>query len=270
MVSSNCICLLEGSKALSPSQHHPMSAPLKSIVKLPPFIKPYTQTYPENQPMDNGCKSLSILPVTIVAFAMFALGVFLPMPTNQDSAHFAAYCVACIPITAMAASHDALRALPRSKYLIFCGLRLLAIALASYGTRCLLGCQAPLVDHGSSTFTFVAQAVHQILPRPALWAAGLPLEALPFPEASAGHVWMLCMLCSVVLGIAVPDASPCLQLKFLPLVKSAAEKGEKLRVEAEEGMGLAPSAVAFIIGCSLSALWISLTVIASWATLETL
>lgn len=270
MVNPNYICLLAGSKALSPSQCHPKSAPLDHQVKLPPFLKANTQAFPAKQAGKNDYTSLSILPVTIIAFAMFAVGVFLPLPTNQGAAHFAAYCVACIPITAMAASHDALRSLPRSKYLMFCCLRLLAIGLASYGTRCLLSCQAPFTDQGSSTLAIIARTVHNILPRPALWATGLPLEALPFPEASTGQLWMLCMLCSVMLGVAVPDANPPLQLKIVPRVNIAASEKEDKQpsVGAEEGMGLAPSAMAFIIGCSLSALWISLTVIASWATLD--
>ena len=238
--------------------------------KLPPFLVVKPLNTPVND-IQGTYKAMGVLPLTIVAFLMFALGAILPLelPTNQGSAHLAVYCVACIPITAMAASHDAIRALPRSKYLAFCCLRLTAILLAAYGTRCLLSSPAPFCEQSISKVALLTQAVHYILPRPALWSTGLPLEALPFPEASRGQLWMLCMLCSVMLGISVPDANPPFQLKFLPCISMATEKGEAEKQTKDKenvGMTMAPSAVAFIIGCSLSALWISLSVIASWAT----
>jgi hypothetical protein len=103
----------------------------------------------------------------------------------------------------MAISYDILRKQPYFTICAFCCLlHAVATVVALQGLYCLHS--APLSSSQTAgTVTFWAHCVHCVLLRPALWITGGDLDDFPLSKDARVHIWMLCMLCSALLGLGV-------------------------------------------------------------------
>jgi hypothetical protein len=123
-------------------------------------------------------------------------------PAIELTTHVLVYSAACFPIVGMAASYDILRKQPYRSMCAFCCLHAAATAIALRGLSYLHSAVLP-APKTAGTIEFWSHCVHSVLLRPALWITGGDLDDFPFSEDPRVQVWMLCMLCSALLGLVI-------------------------------------------------------------------
>ena len=214
------------------------------------------------------------------------------------------YSAACFPVAGMAASYDALRKQPYRNVCMLCCLHAFATAVALRGMSCLHASAPPAQT--VETVEFWAQFIHGVLLQPAMWITGGDLDDFPFSEDARVQIWMLCMLCSGVLGLglgfglgfgkATSVADNPTSSSFASLVEKTAlpdinnfsaffaEYEEKIKESKDvnhEKSSSTDSVVdqcliqhrklsyieaGFISTCSISGFWLLLTVVGTFAT----
>lgn len=156
------------------------------------------------------------------------------------------FVIALAPIVFLAVKRDALLRLPRHRVVAAWALHLVATGVGLGGACCAsdsLQCFAGGTD-GHWALNAGVRVLHAVLSRPALWATGLPADALPPPATDPrAECWMLCMLCSAALTAPT-------------MVYAATAK--------PSSRSLPPGAAAFVSACLLSVLWQALGAVSAW------
>jgi hypothetical protein len=264
---------------------------------------------PVQPTMCSNCTNLRHVLIFIAILAIFSpilMSVKSPLlrsaaqPALELTTHFLVYSAACFPVAGMAASYDILRKQPYRNMCVFCSLHAVATAIALRGLSCLHSTDLPSVGT-ARTVEFWAHCVHCVLLRPALWITGGDLDDFPFSKDARVQMWMLCMLCSAVLGLGVGfglgratvggNITACKAEKHVvpsPFDLFLEKYNEKLKglghIATTQGhlpakktasltdecviqhRSLSPVEATFISACSLSGFWLCLTVIGAFAT----
>jgi hypothetical protein len=261
--------------------------------------------------MCSNCRRLRNLLLFIAAVAIFSPNLMLlklhplrmAQPAMELTTHFLVYIAACFPVAGMAASYDTLRKQTYRNMCAFCCLHVVATAVALRGLSCLHSAVIPSPQI-AGIVEFWAHFIHSVLLRPALWITGGEVDDFPFSEDARVQIWMLCMLCSAVLGLGVGfslgkttvGGSSIVEKSALPVAINpwdAFSTNYEARIKSLDLIGgnggdkqndVAPAATSsttpdeclvrkispveagFISACSLSGFWLLLTVIGTFAT----
>jgi hypothetical protein len=223
----------------------PAAAP---AAPLPPYIQPCLAS-----------KSSPQSPLAILTMATAGVSLALCGPSAAAAATLLLalarrsfiFILALAPLVFLALKRDTLLRLPRRRVVAAWTLHMVATAVGLGGACCAsdsVQCFAGGADNHWALNATV-RVLHAVLSRPALWASGLPADALPLPTTDPrAECWLLCMLCSVALTA--------------PTVVYAVTVTATAKPESRE---LPPGAAAFVSVCLLSGMWLALNTVSTWA-----
>lgn len=169
-----------------------------------------SKSTPAQSPTCLNCTYLRNVLLSICALAIFSPilmsikspGHVVVQPVVEFTTHLLVYAAVYFIIASMAVSYKILRKQSCCTMCPWCCVQAAASVIALQGLCCLHSAALPS-SQTAKTVELWAHCVHCVLLQPALWITGGEIDDFPLSKNARVQIWMLCLLCSALLGLGV-------------------------------------------------------------------